>query len=75
MANDNVQVVVQEDDPVSVFTSLTNPAYVNSISDIGDVDTTTVGKTDGSILVYQTTTSKWTSTRLLNQQVMDAGEF
>lgn len=74
MAND-VQVTVQEEDTFSVSTGLYNPVYVNSISDIGDVDTVTEGKLDGSVLVYKSATNKWTSTTLLNQQRLDAGEF
>lgn len=67
------QVVVQEQDTFNVYTSILNPATVESIGDIGDVDAT--GRENGSVLVYQTSSSKWTATRLLNQQVMDAGEF
>lgn len=74
MAND-VQVTVQEEDTFSVSTGLYNPVYVNSLSDIGDVDTVTEGKIDGSVLVYKASTNKWTSTTLLNQQRLDAGEF
>lgn len=74
MAND-VQVTVQEEDTFTVSTGLYNPVYVNSLSDIGDVDTVTEGKLDGSVLVYKSATNKWTSTTLLNQQRIDAGEF
>lgn len=69
------QVTVQEEDTFNVYTSLLNSAYVNSISDIGDVDTVSEGKLDGSVLVYKSATNKWTSTKLLNQQTVDAGEF
>ena len=68
-------VVVQEDQLVFTSTSLNNPTTVSNLSDIGDVDVSSQGKVDGSVLVYKTATSKWTSTLLLNQQVMDAGEF
>lgn len=74
MAND-VQVTVQEEDTFTASTGLYNPVYVNSISDIGDVDTVTEGKLDGSVLVYKLSTNKWTSTTLLSQQRIDAGEF
>ena len=54
---------------------LSNPSVVESISNIADVDITTNGLISGSILVYKTATNKWTSTTLLNEQNMDAGEF
>jgi hypothetical protein len=57
-------------------TDLSNQqAVVESMSNVADVDITTNGLDSGSILVYKTTTNKWTSTRLLNEQNMDAGEF
>lgn len=74
MAND-VQVTVQEEDTFSVSTGLYNPVYVNSISDIGDVDTVTEGKVNGSVLVYKSATNKWTSTTTLDAQNMEGGEF
>lgn len=44
-----------------------------SITNMSDVDATNLE--DGSVLVYKTNTSKWTSTRLLDQQYMEGGEF
>ncbi len=43
------------------------------LANFSDVDTTSLE--DGSILVYKTQTNKWTSTRLLDQQFMEGGEF
>ncbi len=75
--------VVTQDDALSVAVSegvltlssstLTNPAIVESLSDVADVDTTT--KINGSVLVYRTTTNKWTSTTTLDAQNMEGGEF
>lgn len=44
-----------------------------ALSGMNDVDATNLQ--DGSVLVYKTNTSKWTSTRLLDQQFMEGGEF
>jgi hypothetical protein len=54
-------------------TNLANPSVVESISNIADVDTTT--KINGSVLVFKTTTNKWTSTTTLDAQNMEGGEF
>ena len=54
-------------------TNLANPSVVESISNIADVDVTT--KINGSILVYKTTTNRWTSTTTLDAQNMEGGEF
>ena len=54
---------------------LSNPAVVESMQNIADVDIVTEGLNNGSILVYKTATNKWTSTTLLNEQNMEGGEF
>jgi hypothetical protein len=56
-------------------TNLAAPAFVESISNIADVDVTTNGKVNGSILVYKTATNKWTSSTVLDAQNMEGGEF
>jgi hypothetical protein len=52
--------------------NLTNSDSV-SISSLANVDTTTLN--NGAILVYKTTTNKWTSTTTLDGQNMEGGEF
>jgi hypothetical protein len=54
---------------------LTNPAILNTLDDVGDIDTTTEGKNNGSVLVYRTITNKWTATTTLDAQNMEGGEF
>jgi hypothetical protein len=58
---------------LNTSSNLANPAVVESISNIADVDTTT--KINGSVLVFKTTTNKWTSTTTLDAQNMEGGEF
>ena len=53
--------------------SLTNPQSVDSLSAIGNVDTTTLN--NGALLVYKTNTNMWTSTTTLDAQNMEGGEF
>ena len=75
--------VVTQDDALSVAVSegvltlssstLSNPAVVESLSDVADVDTTT--KINGSVLVYRTTTNKWTASTTLDAQNLEGGEF
>ena len=79
----DIIAVVTQDDALSVAVSegvltlststLANPPVLESLSDVADVDTTT--KINGSILVYKTTTNKWTSTTTLDAQNMEGGEF
>jgi len=53
--------------------TLSNPQTVDSLSAIGNVDTTTLN--NGALLVYKTNTNKWTSTTTLDAQNMEGGEF
>ena len=58
---------------LNTSSNLSNPAVVESLSDVADVDAT--GKENGSVLVYKTITNKWTATRTLDLQIMEGGEF
>ena len=75
---------VQYDDAITVVSADNNPVVTAigiqglsasdmAITNMSDVDATTLQ--NGSVLVYKTQTSKWTSTRLLDQQFMEGGEF
>lgn len=68
-----LNVTVKQTENVVASSNLANPAVVESISDIGNVDTTNV--INGSVLVFKTTTNKWTSTTTLDAQNMEGGEF
>ena len=60
---------------LTTSSNLSNPAVVESMDNIADVDMTTNGKNNGSVLVYKTTTNKWTATTTLDAQNMEGGEF
>jgi hypothetical protein len=68
-------VAVSEGVLTLASTTNANPAVVESLDSVADVDTTTNGKIDGSVLVYRTSTNKWTSTTTLDAQNMEGGEF
>ena len=73
--DESLQVAVSEGTLVLSSTNLANPAVVESVSNIADVDVTTNGKINGSILIYRTTTNKWTASTTLDAQNMEGGEF
>lgn len=45
------------------------------LENLRDVDVKTYGKEDGSVLVFDESTQTWRSKRLLNKQIIDAGEY
>jgi hypothetical protein len=68
-------VTTSETQLTTTSTDTSNPTVVESLGSIADVDMTTNGKNNGSILVYRTTTNRWTSTTTLDAQNMEGGEF
>lgn len=70
-----LQVAVSEGVLTLASSNLAAPAVVESMSNIADVDVTTNGKINGSVLVYRSATDKWTSTTTLDAQNMEGGEF
>ena len=69
----DITATVTEENLLVASTNLTNPTVIESMTEIGNVDTTSL--TNGSILVYKTNTNKWTSTTTLDAQNMEGGEF
>jgi hypothetical protein len=59
--------------PILTSTNFSNPAIVESISDIGNVDTAILD--NGALLVYKTLTNKWTSTTTLEAQNLEGGFY
>lgn len=74
-SGDEIVVSVAPSTLYAAQTDLTNPAVVESLDYVGDIDVTTNGKHNGSVLVYKTTTNKWTATTTLDAQNMEGGEF
>lgn len=74
--NEALTVAVSEGTYVlNAASNLANPAVVESISNIANVDVTTNGEVNGSVLVYKTTTNKWTSTTVLDAQDVTGGQY
>ena len=47
----------------------------NSIGNMTDIDFATEGVEDGSMLVYNAESQKWQSTKKLDRQIINAGEY
>jgi len=74
-SNINASIDVQSIPTVSSVGIQGQSAAQTGISGIADVDLTTNGVVQGSILIYQTGTNKWTSSSTLDAQNMEGGEF
>jgi hypothetical protein len=73
--DESLFITTLEQNLTTASADLAPPAVVESLDNVADVDTSTYGKLNGSVLVYRTTTNKWTSTTTLDAQNMEGGEF
>lgn len=76
MSND-LTVVVQDESQLVVSTIgiQGESGALSPLSNNTEVDVTTNGKLNGSVLVYRTATSKWTATTTLDAQNMEGGHY
>lgn len=66
--------IVTDDKPARIITSgMMPPPVANSLTNSLDVDVSQLQ--DGGVLVYNTSTNKWTATNLLDKQIFEAGQF
>lgn len=74
---DDIYVTVEEESSTTVTTVGEQglSSTTGNVEDIPNVDTTTNGLQDGSLLIYSTATSKWIAGKLLEKQEVEAGEF
>jgi hypothetical protein len=73
--DDSLFITTLQQDLTTATSNLTPPVVLESLDNVGDVDTSSYGKLNGSVLVFRTTTNKWTSTTTLDAQNMEGGEF
>jgi len=69
-------VVTESDGSFVVVTGIMGPAGQDGITDLSqaqDLDLT--GLSDGSLLVYNSSSSKWQATQRLDKQILEAGQF
>jgi hypothetical protein len=71
----DITVTIQEEDLIGTSINEYNVPLLPKLQDIGDIDVATQGKLDGSVLVYDASTDKWVSTKILEKQLMNGGFF
>ena len=70
----NTNVVVEQDkQPTVIVTGIMGPRGATQIADASQFDLTALG--EGSVLVYNSVTEKWVATNLLDQQIVESGQF
>lgn len=69
----NNTVVISAPQPQVIVTGIMGPAGARDISSMEDTDLSNLQ--DGSLLAYSSATSTWVATRLLEQQIIESGQF
>lgn len=69
----NKTVVVQDSKPTTIVTGMMGPAGAATFGELRDIDLSDL--VGGSTLVYNTQTQKWVATTLLDQQIIESGQF
>jgi phage FluMu protein gp41 len=73
VTENNNTVVVEHARQNIVVSGMIGPIGVSALSGLSDMDLQNLSA--GSVLVYNAGTEKWTSTKLLDQQIVDSGQF
>lgn len=71
-SNNNV-VVDNDKQPTVIVTGVMGPRGATQIADSSQFDLSELGS--GSVLVYNSVTQKWVATNLLDQQIVESGQF
>jgi len=66
-------IVTQTTAVQTIVTGMMAPTSAVDIGQLRDIDVTELSA--GAILVYNAQTEKWTATKLLDQQIVEAGQF
>lgn len=66
-------IVVETPQETIVLTGMIGPPGTSNISAASDVDLTDL--TDGAALIYKSDTARWRATKLLDSQILEAGQF
>lgn len=66
-------VIIENNASTLIITGIMGPPGLSNISQANDVDTADLS--DGSVLVYKSDITKWRATKLLDSQILEAGQF
>jgi hypothetical protein len=73
VTDSNNTVVINTQQPNIIVSGMIGPTGVSSFSGLTDIDLNQLAA--GSVLVYNAGTQKWTATNLLEQQIVESGQF
>lgn len=77
ISDENTTITISSEQGFITVAGVDNTISVSgsSITNAGDIDATTNGLTDGSMLVYKTSSSKWVATTTLEEQEITGGQY
>jgi len=73
VTENNNTVVINTQQPNVIVSGMIGPTGVTTFAGLTDIDLNQLSA--GSVLVYNAGTQKWTATKLLDQQIVESGQF
>lgn len=73
VTENNNTVVINTQQPNVIISGMIGPTGVTTFAGLTDIDLTQLAA--GSVLVYNPGTQKWTATNMLDQQIVESGQF
>jgi NADPH-dependent curcumin reductase CurA len=73
VTENNNTVVINTQQPNVIVSGMIGPTGVTTFAGLTDIDLNQLAA--GSVLVYNAGTQKWTATKLLDQQIVESGQF
>jgi hypothetical protein len=73
VTDSNNTVVINTQQPNVIVSGMIGPTGVTTFAGLTDIDLGQLAA--GSVLVYNTGTQKWTATNMLDQQIVESGQF
>ncbi len=77
ISDENTTITISSEQGFITVAGVDNTISVasTSLANATDIDTTTNGLTNGSVLVYKTATSKWVATTTLEETNITGGQY
>jgi hypothetical protein len=69
----NNTVIIEHKQPQVIIAGMIGPQGVTTIEGLQNIDISNIQ--NGSLLIYNVSTQKWTASNLLEQQIVESGQY
>lgn len=69
----NNTVIIENKQPQVIIAGMIGPQGVTTLEGLQNIDISNIQ--NGSLLIYNVSTQKWTASNLLEQQIVESGQY